>query len=54
MPMYEYECQACKKVFTVALSFAQHDHNRVTCPGCQSSEVRQLISSFIAKTASKT
>lgn len=54
MPMYEYECQTCKKVFTLALSFNQHDHNRVTCPGCQSSEVRQLISSFIAKTASKT
>jgi putative FmdB family regulatory protein len=54
MPMYEYECQTCKKVFTLALSFDQHDHNRVTCPGCQSSEVRQLISSFIAKTASKT
>jgi putative FmdB family regulatory protein len=54
MPIYEYECQTCKKVFTLALSFDQHDHNRVTCPGCKSSEVRQLISSFIAKTASKT
>ncbi len=54
MPLYEYECQTCKKVFTVALSLGQHDHDRVTCPGCQSSDVRQLITSFIAKTASKT
>jgi len=52
--MYEYECQDCKKVFTVALSLRQHEQDKQACPGCGSKKVGQLISSFIAKTASKT
>jgi putative FmdB family regulatory protein len=54
MPMYEYECEKCKKTFTVALSFKEHDQGVAACPGCGSKKVNQLISSFIAKTASKT
>jgi putative FmdB family regulatory protein len=54
MPLYEYECQDCKKIFTVALSLREHDEGKPACPGCGSKKVGQLISSFIAKTASKT
>jgi putative FmdB family regulatory protein len=54
MPLYEYECQACKKIFTVALSLREHDEGKPACPGCGSKKVGQLITSFIAKTASKT
>jgi putative FmdB family regulatory protein len=53
MPVYEYECTACKKTFTVALTFKEHEGG-VVCPGCGSKQVTQLISSFIAKTNSKT
>lgn len=53
MPMYEYECEKCKKTFTLALSFKEHEEGAV-CPECGSKKVTQLISSFIAKTASKT
>jgi putative FmdB family regulatory protein len=53
MPLYEYECRTCKKVFTVALTLREHEQGKVTCPGCGSEQVAQLITSFIAKTVSK-
>jgi putative FmdB family regulatory protein len=54
MPLYEYECQKCRKVFTLVLSLREHDEEPVVCPECGSKEVNQLMSSFIAKTESKT
>jgi putative FmdB family regulatory protein len=54
MPMYEYECEKCKKTFTLALSLKEHEQGVAACPACGSKNVSQLISSFIAKTASKT
>lgn len=55
MPLYEYKCLNCGKVFIVALSLSERDRGAtVRCPGCDSKDVRQLISSFIAKTGSKT
>jgi putative FmdB family regulatory protein len=54
MPVYEYECNACKKTFSVAITLKEHEGGGVVCPGCGSKQVTQLISSFIAKTNSKT
>jgi putative FmdB family regulatory protein len=54
MPVYEYECQGCKKAFTLVLTLREHDEEELVCPDCGSKEVRQLISTFIAKTDSKT
>jgi putative FmdB family regulatory protein len=54
MPLYEYECRDCRKIFTVALSLKEHARGEAACPGCGSKKVEQLISSFIAKTDSKT
>ncbi len=54
MPLYEYQCLDCEKVFVVVLTLAGHERGGVECPGCQSKKVSQMISSFTAKTASKT
>lgn len=54
MPLYDYQCQDCEKVFTVALSLAERNRGGVQCPGCKSKKVKQLITSFTAKTESKT
>jgi len=54
MPLYDYQCENCEKIFTAALSLREHDQHEVVCPGCDSKRVRQLITSFIAKTDSKT
>lgn len=54
MPLYEYECENCKKIFTAVLSLREHESKETICPGCGSKQVEQLMSAFIAKTDSKT
>jgi len=54
MPLYEYECTACGKIFTAALSLREHGEKSVACPGCGSKKVEQLITPFIAKTERKS
>ncbi len=50
MPIYEYQCQNCENTFS-------HLHKRLgetapSCPKCQSSKVRKLLSSFSAGASS--
>ena len=54
MPLYEYECQECKNIFVEVLSLGEHEVKEIICPSCSSKEVRQLMSTFVAHTASKT
>jgi len=54
MPLYEYECQECKNIFVEVLSLGEHEVKEIICPGCSSKKVRQLMSTFVAHTASKT
>lgn len=44
MPMYEYACRACDRTFEelVPISGAQD----VACPGCGSTRVERLLSTF--------
>ena len=44
MPLYEYSCRACAKVFE-ALILPGRDTN-LSCPSCSSVDVERLISSF--------
>ena len=54
MPAYEYHCQACDHVFTVYMSFSEHDTGDVRCPECKGTEVNQVVSSFVAVTSKKS
>ncbi len=54
MSTYEYQCQSCKKRFTLTLSIAQHETERVKCPKCKSTRVRQAITPFFAQTSKKS
>ncbi len=55
MPLYEYKCFNCEKVFIVAMTLLERDRGATAvCPGCGSKDVRQILSPFIAKTVSKT
>ncbi len=54
MPLYEYQCESCGKEFTAAVSIAEHDRGEVLCPGCGSKKLKQLMSTFVAQTGSKT
>ena len=42
MPIYEFQCKGCKKVFDVLEEL--NSQSRRMCPECGSSSVRRLIS----------
>ena len=54
--MYEYKCLDCKnkKEFLLALTLKEHESGAATCPSCGSKKLEQQLTSFIAKTASKS
>lgn len=54
MPTYEYECEACKKKFTVIQSISEHGKGEASCPKCKGKKVKQSISAFMTKTSRKS
>lgn len=54
MPLYEYRCRECKKVFSVRLHIEEHEKKRPKCPGCGSRKLDQRFGSFFAKTTRKS
>lgn len=53
MPTYDYDCEACKRSFSLELSVKEHDSKKVTCPKCGSDQVKKKVSSFYAITSHK-
>ena len=51
MPTYEYKCQDCGKESELNLSLSEHELGKITCPGCKSARMEQLISAISAKTS---
>lgn len=47
MPIYEYRCQECGKLFEMFRRFSDADSG-VRCPDCESEQVRRVLSSFAA------
>ena len=55
MPIYEYTCQECKRVFILALSLKELEAKpTVTCPHCKSVKVEKKYSAFTAVTSKKS
>ncbi len=54
MPVYEFACAACKKIFEVTMSMVEAGVKKVVCPECDSDDVNQLPSSFSAVTSRKS
>jgi putative FmdB family regulatory protein len=54
MPSYEYQCQRCRKRFTVVQRISQHTGRSPACPKCRSKATRQLLTAFYAKTVKKS
>jgi putative FmdB family regulatory protein len=44
MPLYDYVCQNCQKRFDIFLTYAEYGKRPVTCPHCQSEDVRRRLS----------
>ena len=43
MPIYEFVCERCEKEFE---ELVRSYSSQATCPGCESTEVRRLLSTF--------
>ena len=54
MPTYEYVCGKCGEEFVRVMSISEFESGQVTCPKCQSGDVKQQMSSFIPKTSRKS
>lgn len=54
MPMYDYQCLACGKEFLLVLTMKEHERGEAACPSCGSKQVKQLFSTFIARTTKKS
>lgn len=56
MPTYEFNCEKCGNAFTLILSMREYEKekDRFRCPKCKSKKVKQVMSSFTAKTTKKS
>jgi putative FmdB family regulatory protein len=54
MPTYEYVCGKCNEEFVRVMSLSEFESGQVTCPKCQSEDVKQQMSTFIPKTSRKS
>lgn len=43
MPTYDYVCLNCRKRFDIFISYAEYGKRPVSCPHCQSANVRRRI-----------
>ena len=54
MPTYEYGCRQCGKEFSLVMTMAEHDRNKVVCPEFRSRKVDRRFSTFYARTSKKS
>lgn len=55
MPVYEYHCLECKHKFSVYFTVAEHEkHEPLKCPGCGSTNVKQLFEEVWVVTSKKS
>jgi putative FmdB family regulatory protein len=55
MPLYEYHCLECDKIFSVHLTVEEHDkQGSPACPDCGSRKVRQHFSAVSVVTSKKS
>ena len=54
MPIYEFQCQDCRKEFSVTLSLKEREAGEIECPGCKSKRLEPPMAGFFAKTSRKS
>jgi putative FmdB family regulatory protein len=53
VPTYEYHCRDCENVFDRIEALSEHGARAPKCPRCNSRNVKQVLTSFFAKTSHK-
>ena len=51
---YEYECKKCGHAFSLAMSVDEHQKKKVSCPKCNSDEVKHVMQSVLVTTSKKS
>jgi putative FmdB family regulatory protein len=54
MPIYEYQCETCSERFDKLFRSIGQAPAGVTCPACQSTDVRRLVSAPIVQSTGET
>ena len=54
MPNYEFQCEKCKKKFSLTLSVKNREEGKYKCPKCGSGKNRPVFGNFYAKTSKKS
>ena len=57
MPTYDFRCSACKRAFSVTMTWTEFDKRRgkAKCPKCKKTKnVQQVIGTPLAKTSKKS
>ena len=52
MPIYEYRCEECGRVFEMLRRYSDADRD-LKCPVCESEDIRRQVSSFAASFGSR-
>lgn len=54
MPLYEYICSNCQKLFSEVLTIREHETKKIRCPKCQSDRVQKVIEPITVVTSKKS
>ncbi len=54
MPTYEYLCVQCGEEFVKVMSISEYATTKVTCPKCNSEDIKQQLSAVTTKTSRKS
>jgi putative FmdB family regulatory protein len=55
MPIYEFRCAKCNKVFSLQMTISEYEKRKsVKCVYCKSTSVKRIFSKFTAVTSSKS
>jgi putative FmdB family regulatory protein len=54
MPTYEYRCAKCGAEFVRVMSLSEYGGTKIFCPKCNSPDVKQQMTGFVAQTSRKS
>ena len=55
MPIYEYLCGECKKIFSIQITISEYEKKKsLSCPECKSKDLKRIYSTFTAVTSKKS
>lgn len=54
MPLFEFICSNCQKLFSEVLTIKEHQTKKIRCPKCQSDRVENVVEPVSVVTSKKS